>query len=93
MMVVPIDLLPPILGDLLSRGRVDKPPRPWLGTFSAENNGRVVVMSVTEGGPAAQAGVQPGDIISEVKDAEVEEPGRFLPASSGQAAPPVRRFP
>jgi S1-C subfamily serine protease len=71
-MVVPIDLLPPILGDLLSRGRVDKPPRPWLGTFSAENNGRVVVMSVTEGGPAAQAGVQPGDIISEVKDAEVE---------------------
>ncbi len=27
-MVVPIDLLPPILGDLLSRGRVDKPPRP-----------------------------------------------------------------
>jgi S1-C subfamily serine protease len=32
----------------------------------------VVVMSVTEGGPAAQAGVQPGDIISEVKDAEVE---------------------
>ncbi|MDF2998183.1 MAG: signal protein [Xanthobacteraceae bacterium] len=71
-MIVPIDLLPPILSDLLSRGRVDKPPRPWLGTFSAEDNGQVVVMSVTEGGPAAEAGVRPGDIISDVRDAEVE---------------------
>lgn len=29
-MVVPIDLLPPILDDLLNRGQVNKPPRPWL---------------------------------------------------------------
>ncbi|RDJ20389.1 serine protease [Bosea caraganae] len=71
-MIVPIDLLPPILNDLLARGRVDKPPRPWLGAFSAENNGRVVVMSVAEGGPAAQAGLRPGDIISDVQDGEVE---------------------
>lgn len=27
-MIVPIDLLPPILNDLLARGGVDKPPRP-----------------------------------------------------------------
>lgn len=71
-MVVPIDLLPPILNDLLARGRVDKPPRPWLGAFSAENNGKVVVMSVAEGGPAAQAGLRPGDIIRDVQDSEVE---------------------
>jgi S1-C subfamily serine protease len=71
-MVVPIDLLPPILNDLLRRGRVDKPPRPWLGAFSAESNGRVVVMSVAEGGPAAQAGLRPGDIISDIQDGEVE---------------------
>ncbi|TCR60963.1 S1C family serine protease [Bosea sp. BK604] len=71
-MIVPIDLLPPILNDLLARGRVDKPPRPWLGAFSAENNGKVVVMSVAEGGPAAQAGLRPGDIIRDVQDSEVE---------------------
>ena len=59
-MVVPIDLLPPILDDLLNRGQVNKPPRPWLGAFSAESNGGVVVMSVAEGGPAAQAGLRPG---------------------------------
>ncbi|TJV16433.1 MAG: serine protease, partial [Mesorhizobium sp.] len=57
-MVVPIDLLPPILDDLLTRGQVAKPPRPWLGAFSAESNGEVVVMSVAEGSPAAEAGLR-----------------------------------
>ncbi|MEZ2131287.1 MULTISPECIES: S1C family serine protease [unclassified Sinorhizobium] len=71
-MAVPIDLLPPILDDLLNRGRVNKPPRPWLGAFSAENNGDVVVMSVAEGGPAAKAGLRQGDIISEIRDGEVD---------------------
>ncbi|WFU90025.1 S1C family serine protease (plasmid) [Rhizobium sp. CC1099] len=70
-MVVPINLLPPILDDLLTRGQVNKPPRPWLGAFSAESNGDVVVMSVAEGGPAAQAGLREGDIISEIRDGEV----------------------
>lgn len=71
-MVVPIDLLPPILDDLLTRGAVNKPARPWLGTFSAESDGKVVVMSVAEQGPAAQAGLRRGDIISDVRDAEIE---------------------
>lgn len=71
-MAVPIDLLPPILDDLLNRGYVDRPPRPWLGAFSAESNGEVVVMSVAEGGPAAKAGLRQGDIISEIRDGEVD---------------------
>ncbi|KRE05005.1 signal protein PDZ [Bosea sp. Root381] len=76
-MVVPIDLLPPILNDLLRRGSVDKPPRPWLGAFTAENNGSVVVMSVAEGGPAAKAGLRAGDVISDVQDGEVEDLADF----------------
>jgi S1-C subfamily serine protease len=71
-MIVPIDLLPPILDDLLTRGQVAKPPRPWLGAFSAESDGKVVVMSVTEGGPAAKAGLRQGDVISEVRDGAVD---------------------
>ncbi|RRH94953.1 serine protease [Mesorhizobium tamadayense] len=71
-MVVPIDLLTPILDDLVKRGRVAKPPHPWLGAFSAESNGMVVVMSVAEGGPAAKAGLRQGDIISDVRDGEVD---------------------
>lgn len=71
-MIVPIDLLAPILDDLLNRGQIDKPARPWLGTFSAESNGDVVVMSVADGGPAAKAGLRQGDIISEIRDGEVD---------------------
>ena len=29
-------------------------------------------MSVAEGGPAAQAGLRPGDIISDIRDGEVD---------------------
>lgn len=76
-MIVPIDLLPPILNDLVRQGSVDKPPRPWLGAFAAESNGSVVVMSVAEGGPAAEAGLRPGDVISDVQDGQVEDLADF----------------
>ncbi|KRE11801.1 signal protein PDZ [Bosea sp. Root483D1] len=76
-MIVPIDLLSPILDDLLRQGSVDKPPRPWLGAFAAESDGSVVVMSVAEGGPAAEAGLRSGDIISDVQDGEVEDLADF----------------
>jgi len=71
-MVVPIDLLKPILDDMLTKGRAERQPRPWLGVFSAESDGDVVVMSVSEGGPAARAGIRRGDIISDVRDGGVE---------------------
>lgn len=71
-MAVPIDVLPPVLDDLLASGRPGAAPRPWLGAFSAESNGRVIVMSVAEGGPAAQAGLKQGDIIADVRDGQVD---------------------
>jgi S1-C subfamily serine protease len=71
-MVVPINLLKPILDDLLHQGQFNRQPRPWLGAFSAESNGEVVVMSVTEDGPAAKAGLKRGDVISEIRDGEVD---------------------
>ena len=70
-MAVPIDLLPPILDDLIKRGSAQRPPRPWLGIFPAENDGDVVVMNVSSSGPAADAGLQRGDIISDIRDEEV----------------------
>jgi S1-C subfamily serine protease len=62
-MYVPIDLLPPILADLIARGRAAGPGRPWLGLNAEEVRGRVFVSRVTQGGPADKAGVQRGDII------------------------------
>lgn len=79
-MVVPIDLLPPILDDLLALGRVKKPPRPWLGVYSAENDGRIVVADVSEDGPAGVAGMRAGDIVTSVRDRAVETLGEFYEA-------------
>ena len=62
-MVVPIDILKPILEELLRFGKTSKPPRPWLGMFTTEVDGRVVVAGVADNGPAQQADVQLGDII------------------------------
>ncbi len=39
--------------------------------FSAETNGDVVVMNVSDNGPAAKAGLQRGDVISDVADGKV----------------------
>lgn len=70
-MAVPINLLPPILDDLLTRGQPSSLPRPWLGVFSAESDGKVVVVSLAKGGPAARAGLREGDVIADVRDGEV----------------------
>ena len=70
-MVVPIDLLKPILDDLIAAGRPKKDSRPWLGVYSAESSNGVVVMNVADGGPAEHAGIRNGDIISELDGDEV----------------------
>lgn len=62
-MFVPIDLLPPILGDLIADGRVSGPGRPWLGMTTEEAQGRLTVSAVTAGGPAEKAGVRRGAVV------------------------------
>jgi S1-C subfamily serine protease len=62
-MFVPIDLLNPILSDLMTRGRSREAPRPWLGLNAEETHGRVFVTRVTSEGPAEQAGLLPEDLI------------------------------
>jgi S1-C subfamily serine protease len=76
-MIVPIDLLPPILDDLLTYGRVNKPVRPWLGVYSAESGSEVVVAALAERGPAETAGLRRGDILASVRGAEVADLGDF----------------
>ena len=76
-MVVPIDLLKPILDELLTYGKRNKAPRPWLGIFTVDNDAKVVVARVSERGPAAVAGIKEGDAIWAVRDESVTSVADF----------------
>ena len=62
-MFVPIDLLEPILEDLLAHGRAARVPHPWLGMYTQQAAGRLIVGGLAHGGPAERAGVQAGDLV------------------------------
>jgi len=70
-MVVPIGLLAPILNDLLTYGRVNRPARPWLGMFATEADETLVIGGLSDNGPAEQAGVRAGDRVLSVNGEDV----------------------
>ena len=72
-MVVPVELLQPILGDLLAYGRVNRPARPWLGLYAMDDDGALVVGGLADEGPADKAGLRTGDRLLEVNGAEVPD--------------------
>src|ERR1700742_3630970 len=76
-MIVPIDLLKPILDDLRKFGRVNKPARPWLRLYSTEIDNRVVVIGISANGPAARAELKTGDVILAVDGDKVTSQTAF----------------
>ena len=75
---VPVDVIEPILGDLLTRGHPSSPARPWLGMYTGEDSGRLVVGGIATDGPADAAGVQPGDVVVDVAGTRVAGLAEFF---------------
>ena len=71
-MFVPVDLLKPVLDEMIATGRQKGGARPWLGINSREQDGRLHVMRVSADGPAEKAGIAPGDIILALSGHKVE---------------------
>ena len=76
-MIVPIDLLKPVLDDLRKFGRVNRPARPWLGMYSTEIENKIVVVGIADKGPAGQAELRTGDVILGVNGDKVSNQGSF----------------
>jgi S1-C subfamily serine protease len=62
-MFVPIDLLKPMLGDMIANGKSSARPRPWIGVNTQEVQGNVIVTRVTSEGPAEDASIHAGDVL------------------------------
>jgi S1-C subfamily serine protease len=77
-MIVPIDILKPILDDLLTLGRPKHAPRPWLGLNATEIDDKVVVARVSDGGPARQANLRTGDVVLAVAGTKVDDLAGFF---------------
>jgi S1-C subfamily serine protease len=76
-MVVPIDLLKPVLDDLRKFGRVNKPARPWVGMYTTEVDDRVVIAGVSAKGPAARAELKADDVILAIAGEKITSQAGF----------------
>jgi len=69
-MLVPIELLEPILDEMVRTGRTSRAPRPWLGMYTTDAGERLVVAGLASNGPAERAGARVGDAVLEVAGAK-----------------------
>src|SRR5258708_7130302 len=77
-MMVAIERVRPILTDLPAVGQRSRPPRPWLGLYATEVDDRVVVVGLSNRGPAKRSDLRTGDVVLAVGGQEVNGlPGLF----------------
>jgi S1-C subfamily serine protease len=80
-MSVPIDLLKPILDDLLTLGRVGRPPKPWLGFYASETEeDQISIIGLAGDAPAQRAGLRAGDNVHAVAGQAVTSLAEFYRA-------------
>jgi S1-C subfamily serine protease len=86
-MFVPIDLLAPIFDSMMTSGLPAGPARAWLGMYTVDHEGGLVVSALADRGPAEQAGVQAGDVVVEVSGEPVADLAAFYRSVWRQGPP------
>jgi serine protease Do len=91
-MYVPINRLKPVFEELVTKGRLSTPPRPWLGLYTVEHMGQLMVAGIADGGPADRAGLQRGDILHALNGEVLDDVADFYRKlwASGPAGTPIK---
>ncbi|HEY9766550.1 MAG TPA: trypsin-like peptidase domain-containing protein, partial [Chroococcales cyanobacterium] len=81
---IPSNLVRSIVDQLVSKGKIE---RPWMGIAltSLPSNKGVLVAGVSNGSPAAQAGLRPGDVITHLDGRSVQTPGQIVQYINGKS--------
>jgi len=80
-LAIPTEKFLAVKDELISAGRVvSRRPRPWLGLYTAAEDGRVLVDGFNESGPARTAGFRRGDQIVGVNGVGVATQEEFYEA-------------
>ncbi|MBS0518690.1 MAG: serine protease [Proteobacteria bacterium] len=76
-MYVPINRLKPIFDELVAKGTISSTPRPWLGVYTVEHMGQLVIGGISDGGPADRAGLKRGDILQALDGEPLDDVADF----------------
>jgi serine protease Do len=79
---IPSEIASRIVDELLTKGRVD---RGWLGVevdTTSRRKAGASIASVDHGGPAAKAGLRPGDVVTSINGDRVDNPRDLVRAVS-----------
>ena len=89
---IPVSMAKQVLSDIVTEGKVT---RGWIGvepsdlspelaeTFGVKASSGVIITGVLQNGPAAKAGIRPGDVVTSVEDKKIENVQELLTAVAG----------
>lgn len=78
-LAIPIELFYEVESELIRYGRVlSRQPRTWIGMYHAPYQKGVIVVDVMPDGPASEAGLQKGDIVTHINEHRVTTEEQFL---------------
>ena len=98
---IPVSTAKQVLEDIVKEGKVT---RGWIGvepndlspelaeTFGVKAKSGVIITGVLQNGPAARAGIRPGDVITGVAEKKIENVQELLTAVAGLKPGSATRF-